>query len=110
MVRFPKRKRKRAIPSFFLVLIFALYLPGIASANINYARKTGKPCGYCHIKIGGGGKLTTQGEMFRNHGYTLPPGDRSSEFPGWVLLTMGGGILVAGLSAFILWKKSRERD
>ncbi len=42
------------------------------SAFSDYARATGKTCGYCHVDPGGGGPLTTEGQYYLDNG-TLPP-------------------------------------
>lgn len=52
---------------FFIVSI-ALFLaspPGV-SANPDYALQTGKACGACHVDPAGGGKLTAEGDVFKD--------------------------------------------
>lgn len=49
-----------AIP--FLILLFPLN----GFCTVEYAGQTGKSCGECHYEATGGGKLTKDGEAFRN--------------------------------------------
>jgi len=48
------------------ILLVILLYPSIAVGTAEYARQTGKQCGYCHTDPGGGGELTQSGEKFRN--------------------------------------------
>jgi predicted heme/steroid binding protein len=52
---------------FFIASItFFLASPVMVSANPDYARQTGKACGACHIDPAGGGKLTAEGDVFKD--------------------------------------------
>lgn len=51
------------ILSFFLVAFFA----ASAGALEEYALRTGKECGYCHLSRAGGGELTAEGKRFEVH-------------------------------------------
>lgn len=42
-----------------------------AKATPQYSQQTGKPCGYCHVNPGGGGKLTAAGKKFQKNGHKL---------------------------------------
>ena len=42
-----------------------------AKATAQYAQKTGKPCGYCHVNPGGGGKLKAAGKKFQKNGHKM---------------------------------------
>ena len=52
----------------FLTILCAaacfLLSPSLASATPDYAKQAGKECGYCHVDVIGGGKLTPAGEAF----------------------------------------------
>lgn len=43
-----------------------------ANAKPEFAAKTGKPCGQCHVNPAGGGKLKPFGEKFKANGFELP--------------------------------------
>jgi len=38
-----------------------------AQAKPEFARKTGKPCSFCHVNPGGGGRRTAAGEYYHVH-------------------------------------------
>jgi predicted heme/steroid binding protein len=69
-------------PTFSLGVLAALLalflLPSTSQATEEYARRTGKPCGVCHVEGSGGGELTPEGEAFRAQARSLgtaaPPG------------------------------------
>jgi hypothetical protein len=42
-----------------------------AKATAQYAKQTGKPCGYCHVNPGGGGKLKAAGQKFQKKGHKM---------------------------------------
>jgi hypothetical protein len=42
-----------------------------ANATAQYAKQTGKPCGYCHANPSGGGKLKAAGQKFQKNGHKL---------------------------------------
>ena len=42
-----------------------------AKATAQYAQQTGKPCGYCHVNPGGGGKLKAAGKKFQKNGHKM---------------------------------------
>jgi hypothetical protein len=42
-----------------------------AKATPQYAQKTGKACGYCHVNPAGGGKLKAAGKKFQKKGHKL---------------------------------------
>jgi cytochrome c553 len=42
-----------------------------AKATAQYAKQTGKACGYCHVNPGGGGKLKSAGQKFQKNGHKL---------------------------------------
>ncbi|NCO83301.1 MAG: hypothetical protein GW872_02970 [Nitrospirae bacterium] len=48
-----------------LALIVSL-IPSLSSATTEYARQTGFKCNECHAETTGGGKLTKEGEEFRD--------------------------------------------
>ncbi|MDA8098370.1 MAG: CopD family protein [Nitrospiraceae bacterium] len=50
-----------AVTTAILVLLF---FAAPLSATPDYARQTGKECGYCHVDTVGGGALTPEGEHF----------------------------------------------
>jgi len=39
-------------------------VPRRAQATVAYARQTGRPCGYCHVRSAGGGRLTEDSAAF----------------------------------------------
>ena len=43
--------------------------PQSASALPAYAQKTGKACGFCHVRKTGGGPLTANGKKFKANGH-----------------------------------------
>jgi hypothetical protein len=45
--------------------------PGQAQATPEFTKQTGKPCGFCHVNPGGGGKLKPEGESFKKKGNKL---------------------------------------
>jgi hypothetical protein len=49
-----------------------LLTPQSAFAKPEYVAKVGKPCGACHVKATGGGKLTSYGEAFKANGFKAP--------------------------------------
>ena len=55
---------------FFLIFFIAVSLscicPSLSSATTEYARQTGLKCAECHAETTGGGKLTKEGEEFRD--------------------------------------------
>ncbi len=62
-------------------VLFAVLLgPSPARATEEYARRTGKPCGACHVDTSGGGELTPEGEAFRAQ--SLPPAAAGPENRG----------------------------
>ncbi len=46
--------------------LLILLLPSPSAATSEYARQTGRQCGYCHIDVIGGGLLTDEGRKFRD--------------------------------------------
>jgi hypothetical protein len=48
----------------FLAVVLA---PQASIAKPEFAQKTGKPCGVCHVNPGGGGKLKPAGEKFKKN-------------------------------------------
>lgn len=51
------------ILSIFLIVFYDIS----AHALEEYALKTGKECGYCHLNRAGGGELTAEGKRFERH-------------------------------------------
>ena len=103
------RKRLSPILLFFAALSLAIFVyPLSGNATIAHARKTGKPCKFCHVKIGGGGPLTPSGEKFRNAGYTLTEPARPSH-SARLLILIGAFLTVGGFVAFLFWVKKRKR-
>jgi predicted heme/steroid binding protein len=49
---------------FPFALLALLLLPLRGEATPDYARQTAKECGYCHVDVIGGGKLTPAGDAF----------------------------------------------
>ena len=49
-----------------LFLLFILLFPANAFSTPDYSRDTGKPCLACHIDPAGGGRLTTEGNAYKN--------------------------------------------
>ncbi|MDD5286965.1 MAG: cytochrome b5 domain-containing protein [Desulfuromonadaceae bacterium] len=50
----------------FLFLSFVLLMPQLAAGTEGYAKQTGQACAVCHLDPGGGGELTTAGNIFAN--------------------------------------------
>jgi hypothetical protein len=76
---------------FFLTL-GAVLAPPAANALPVYARRTGLPCGQCHINPAGGGPRNAFGRAFARNGHQLPaskigrssrPSSRSSRSRGY---------------------------
>ncbi len=42
-----------------------------ANATAQYAKQTGKSCGYCHANPAGGGKLKAAGVKFQKNGHKM---------------------------------------
>jgi len=42
-----------------------------AKATAQYAKQTGKACGYCHANPAGGGKLKSAGKNFQKKGHKM---------------------------------------
>jgi hypothetical protein len=54
-----------AAAALLIAGITIMIAPRLADAKPEYAGQTGKPCGACHEKPAGGGKLTPAGEKFK---------------------------------------------
>lgn len=52
---------------FALAIIFIIFSHMPAGAHEEYAQRTGKECGYCHLSRFGGGELTVEGARFELH-------------------------------------------
>jgi predicted heme/steroid binding protein len=52
---------------FILAITFIVFSNISADALEEYALKTGKECGYCHLNRAGGGELTAEGKRFELH-------------------------------------------
>ncbi len=48
------------------VVLYPILYPVKSLATVEYARQTGKSCGFCHIDPSGGGPLTKEGKAFRD--------------------------------------------
>ena len=90
----------------FSFLMFISMPRGEGQAMIAYARKTGKPCRYCHVSIGGGGKLTKAGKKFREDGYILRE-PAHSRLPWRIVLSGCAGILVLTAGFILLWRRKK---
>jgi len=56
-----------AVVTVVLAMKVAL-VPERAQATLAFGRQTGHPCGYCHVRSAGGGRLTEAGAAFaKNH-------------------------------------------
>lgn len=76
-------------------LLSAVFAPAPASATDEYASRTGKACGECHVDPSGGGPLTSQGAAFvRENVGNAPAAGRS-------LVRFIAGFL--HLSVAVLW-------
>lgn len=54
----------KRVPGYLAALLLACFLAAPAFATPDYAKETGKECGFCHVDVIGGGKLTPGGEAF----------------------------------------------
>ena len=65
----------KAVPGSIIAIAvafgFATITVDTASAKPEFAAQTGKACGYCHVKPGGGGKLKPAGAKFKAKGFKL---------------------------------------
>ena len=52
----------------YLLFLAVVLVPQASFAKAEFAQKTGKPCGVCHVNPGGGGKLKPAGEKFKKSG------------------------------------------
>jgi len=90
-----------------LLLLLALS-PDMGHTTIGYARKTGKSCKYCHLKVGGGGRLTPEGRQFRDGGYKLPASPPSS-IPLPLTAAAIGLAFLAGFGGLLIVKRRKKR-
>lgn len=51
---------------FSITVSLSCICPSLSSATTEYARQTGFKCNECHVETTGGGKLTKEGEAFRD--------------------------------------------
>jgi len=49
-----------------IIPLMVILLPSSGFGTVEYAGRTGKACGYCHVEATGGGQLTKDGEAFRD--------------------------------------------
>lgn len=52
---------------FILAVFIIVFFNTSAGALEEYAQRTGKECGYCHLSRNGGGELTSEGKRFELH-------------------------------------------
>lgn len=52
---------------FVLPILIIVFFNTSANALEEYAQRTGKECGYCHLSRAGGGELTSEGKRFELH-------------------------------------------
>ena len=57
--------------AILIAVAFSVTASRPANALPAYAQQTGKPCGFCHVNPGGGGKLKAAGEKFKANGHKL---------------------------------------
>lgn len=55
------------LKAVLIACLIAVIYPSSGSCTVEYARETGKNCGYCHIDPTGGGRLTKDGEAFKDN-------------------------------------------
>lgn len=71
---------RRAFPAFLFVFLALAVLPRHGEGTEEYAERTGKKCGACHVDPSGGGELTENGDAFLREraalGHPLPPPSR----------------------------------
>lgn len=58
-------RRGKFLLTALAVLLPTLLLPARGSGTEEYAVRTGKPCGACHLNPAGGGELSVEGAAFR---------------------------------------------
>jgi hypothetical protein len=77
---------RRISMKLFKILLAAAILSGtlltLATAKPEYAKKEGKPCTYCHVKMGSK-ELTDAGKYYKEHnhsfeGYKAPEKKRAA--------------------------------
>lgn len=75
---------------WLLIAVFVTALLGSeAGATVEYARQTGQPCGTCHVRPEGGGKLTPVGIAYARGGYQWPvPEDVTAYSPSNLVKTL----------------------
>ena len=56
--------RVRAVLAGAALLLWLLFLPAPGNGTEEFARRTGKECGACHVDPSGGGELTVAGKAF----------------------------------------------
>lgn len=78
-----------------LSLLSAVFVPALASATDEYASRTGKECGACHVDPSGGGSLNPEGAAFRKENLGKAPA------AGRPLVKFIAGFL--HLSVAVLW-------
>ncbi len=87
-----------ALAALFALLSVA-FVPASVPATDEYASRTGKACGECHVDPSGGGPLTSEGAAFLNEDPGKAP--RASPAPGRRLARFIAGFL--HLSVAVLW-------
>jgi predicted heme/steroid binding protein/uncharacterized membrane protein len=65
MIRKGPARRGKFLLAALAVLLPILLLPARGSCTEEYATRTGKPCGACHLNPSGGGDLSAEGAAFR---------------------------------------------
>jgi hypothetical protein len=55
-----------AVAALALVGVIIGGMTSMAAAKPEFAQKTGKACGACHVNPAGGGKLTAAGEKYKS--------------------------------------------
>jgi len=69
------------VNTFILSIFLIVFFTTSAGALEEYAQKTGKECGYCHLNRAGGGELTPEGKRFEVHHSFSDAAPKAAEAP-----------------------------
>lgn len=60
----------KSLRALIAIFIFCVSLLPLAIAKPEYSKKEGKPCTFCHVKIGSK-EMTDAGKYYKEHNHSL---------------------------------------